>query len=287
MKRASALTTLGDAAARGEALRFWREPRYDDLECLSATFRTYRYVPHTHETYAIAAVIEGCEAFFHRGARHYAAVGSIAVVPPDELHDGEPAGDSFAYRTLYPSVELMRAIAEDVFGRPVSGTPSFAQSVIDDPDLSGRLATLHGVLARPETPVLERDSLVAEFFELLLSRWGGDLKPRQSADVPAAIARARDYLEAHFDREVSLEELAGIAGLNRAHLIRAFRKAVGLTPHAYQLDRRVRAACHRLAAGEAPADVAAACGFCDQSHLNRVFKARIAVTPGQFRGRPL
>jgi AraC-like DNA-binding protein len=121
------------------------------------------------------------------------------------------------------------------------------------------------------------------FFAELLARWGGLGVIPTPGREDGPIARARAYLDAHFADDVPLERLAAVAGLNRAHLVRAFRRGVGTTPHAYLTDRRFRAARRRLAAGEMPADVAAACGFCDQSHLNRVFKARMAVTPGLFR----
>ena len=284
MYASSAFTTLSDAIGRGDAVRFWREPRYDGLECLSATFRTHRYVPHTHETYAVAAVLDGCEAFNHRGVRHYASAGSIAVVCPDELHDGEPAGEGFVYRTVYPSVELMRSIAEDISGARFLGTPGFAMSVISDAPLAAELAGLHATLANPEKAILERDTRLTAFFANLLRRHGGlDARPRLGREA-GPVARARAYLDANFDRDVGLEELAAVARLNRSHFVRAFRKELGTTPHAYLLDRRFRAAGRMLAAGESAAEVAVACGFCDQSHLNRVFKARMGVTPGAFRG---
>ncbi len=97
------------------------------------------------------------------------------------------------------------------------------------------------------------------------------------------MARVRDYLEAHLTEEVELADLARLAGLSRSHFIRAFRRETGLTPHAYLMDRRFRAASRLLERGEAPGVVAAACGFFDQSHLNRVFKARMGVTPGVYR----
>ena len=284
MSVSSAFTTLADALERGEAVRFWREPRYDGLECLSATFRTHRYVPHTHETYAVAAVLEGCEAFNHRGARHYVPVGSLAVVCPDELHDGEPAGEGFVYRTLYPSVELMRSIAEEISDKPYGGTPGFAMSVVEDEQLAAELAWLHATLASPDKPLLERDTRVTAFFANLLRRHSGlDARPRLGREN-GPVMRARDYLDAHYAQEVTLEDLAGVARLNRAHFVRAFRQVLGTTPHAYLLDRRFRAAARMLAEGDNVAEVALACGFCDQSHLNRVFKARMGVTPGAFRG---
>ena len=74
-----------------------------------------------------------------------------------------------------------------------------------------------------------------------------------------------------------------LAGLPRHHLIRAFRRETGLTPHAYLIDVRVRRARERLRRGESLGEVAAATGFCDQPHLTRAFKARLGVTPGAFR----
>ena len=82
---------------------------------------------------------------------------------------------------------------------------------------------------------------------------------------------------------MSLADLARLAGLPRHHLIRAFRRETGLTPHAYLVDIRIRRARERLRRGESPGAVAAATGFCDQAHLTRAFKARLGVTPGVFR----
>jgi len=81
---------------------------------------------------------------------------------------------------------------------------------------------------------------------------------------------------------VSLAELAGVAGLSRFELLRRFRQQNGLTPHAFQRDRRIDRARAMLGAGEPPAAVAAACGFADQPHLSRVFKRLVGVTPGAY-----
>ena len=80
-----------------------------------------------------------------------------------------------------------------------------------------------------------------------------------------------------------LTELAQIARLSTYHLIRAFRAEIGLTPHAYLVDVRVRRARDLLRVGQAPAEVALGVGFADQAHLTRAFKSRIGVTPGAYR----
>ena len=274
-----------DLLAAGDVTHFWRVPRYRGLDCLRATFRRHAYARHSHETYAIAAILDGCETFFHRGEQRYAWAGSVAVVCPDEIHDGEPYGGGFEYRTFYPSAELMQEIAEDVAGRPLSRPPWFSRSVIEDTGLARAHAELHACLSQDGgwTSEMEQDTRLIHFLSRLIARWA-DLDAVPEIRYGArGIARVRDYLEAHLDQDADLASLAGLADLSRSHFIRAFSKETGLTPHAYLVDRRFRAASRLLGKGEAPGDVAAACGFFDQSHLNRVFKARMGVTPGAYR----
>ncbi|MBZ6075235.1 AraC family transcriptional regulator [Microvirga puerhi] len=274
-----------DQRAAGDVTHFWRVPRHRGLECLRAIFRRHAYARHSHETYAIAAVSSGCETFYYRGEQHYAAPGTVAVVCPDEIHDGAPYGDGFEYRTFYPSAELMREIAEDVTGRPIFSPPWFARAVIPDPELAQAHAQLHACLCHDDvrTSEMEQDVRLVEYLSVLIARWADVDAPRPARYGPKGIARVRDYLDAHLGQEAELSDLAVMAGLSRSHFIRAFQKETGLTPHAYLLDRRFRAARRLLERGEIPSAVAATCGFFDQSHLNRVFKARMGITPGAYR----
>ena len=80
-----------------------------------------------------------------------------------------------------------------------------------------------------------------------------------------------------------MKELAQLAGMSRFQLIRTFRAATGMTPHAYQLNLGVNRARDGLQAGSALADIACELGFADQSHLQRVFKAHAGISPGRYR----
>ncbi|MEQ9640142.1 MAG: AraC family transcriptional regulator [Alphaproteobacteria bacterium] len=93
-----------------------------------------------------------------------------------------------------------------------------------------------------------------------------------------------DFVEAHLEQNLTLQELADEAGLSAYHFARAFKTAVGHSPHAYLNQRRVARARRLLSEGEAPlADVALACGFCSQPHFTRAFKGATGLTPGVFR----
>ena len=68
-------------------------------------------------------------------------------------------------------------------------------------------------------------------------------------------------------------------------LIRLFRERTGLPPHALQIAHRVKAARRMLEAGETIAQVAAATGFADQSHLHRHFQRSLGLTPAKYQRR--
>jgi AraC family transcriptional regulator len=76
--------------------------------------------------------------------------------------------------------------------------------------------------------------------------------------------------------------LARMVELNPVYLGRSFRQHMGLPPHAYQRQIRLNRACRMLQLGVPASQVGYAVGFADQSHLTRVFKRVLGVTPAQY-----
>ena len=106
------------------------------------------------------------------------------------------------------------------------------------------------------------------------------------ADDPAgaSVARVREKIEANLEADLSLESLAEESGYSRAHFLRMFRAATGLTPHQYVIEVRLARAQERLRqAGSSIVDVAASCGFASQAHMTSVFRARLGVTPARLK----
>ena len=269
----------------GDSARYWRAPRYGGLECLAARFFSHRYAPHTHDTYVVGAIVAGCETFVLRGERRYGRPGDLCFVHPGDVHDGEPYGDGYAYRMSYPSVDLLREIARELTGRETCATPFFPEPVVNDPDGTARFVAAHKGLGGSD--LLYSDERFVSVMAMILSRHArlGDPAPVGTERGP--VRRAQDYLDAHYAETIDLPTLAGVAGVSRFHLIRAFRKETGLTPYAWLADRRIKAARGLLAGGRTPGAVALDCGFADQSHLTRAFKARVGVTPARFRAAAL
>lgn len=94
----------------------------------------------------------------------------------------------------------------------------------------------------------------------------------------------REHLERHYARGVTLAELAELAGVHRVHLVRGFRRGVGLTPGAFQRRLRLEHARRALEGSSRPiADIALDAGFASQSHLTRWFQRTWGLPPQAWR----
>lgn len=103
------------------------------------------------------------------------------------------------------------------------------------------------------------------------------------AGLGAALARRlADHLERNGMEPLTLRALEDETGLSPYSIIRAFRRDVGTTPHAFLMHLRVRHAARLLVAGESIVAAAAEAGFADQSHFTRHFKRAFGMTPGRY-----
>lgn len=103
---------------------------------------------------------------------------------------------------------------------------------------------------------------------------------------PHWLARALDYLHAHFREVVTLAQVAAAADVHPVHLARDFRRRQGVTVGDYIRRLRVEFACRQLVTTDRPiVDIAFLSGFCDHSHMTRVFRRHTGLTPVEFRAK--
>jgi len=261
----------------------WRAADLGGLELLRATLSEFAFHPHAHEEFFIALTEGGLATPKYRGDTHVIGPGDLIVLNPEEAHaGGPPAEGSWTYRALYPRPDLMREMmAEFPGGRPAM--PAFGSDVVRDREVAARLRRFHWLSESPESSMLERQAHLAEALVLLVSRHAAPpQEPRPPGRERRAVRLSREYLEEHAEENVALEALARFAGLSAFHLCRIFRETVGMTPHAYQTQVRVRRAKSLLRAGLPITLVAAEAGFYDQAHLTRHFKRIVGLTPGRY-----
>ena len=107
---------------------------------------------------------------------------------------------------------------------------------------------------------------------------------KQASPLPGHILRRVIERMRNLDTELSLQVLAKESGYSRVHFIRMFRAATGYTPHNYLLKLRVDRVRELLAnPAWSLTDIALECGFSSHSHLSRVFRQVLGVTPSAYR----
>lgn len=110
------------------------------------------------------------------------------------------------------------------------------------------------------------------------------LNPVRGGLTARQLKRVREFIDAQIPIEITISDLAALAGLSHYHFIRAFKDTVGFTPYQYVQSERIRRARALLSNPDLSlGDVALAVGFSDASHLNRVFRKFVGVTPTAFR----
>jgi AraC family transcriptional regulator len=98
------------------------------------------------------------------------------------------------------------------------------------------------------------------------------------------IARVRAYIDSNLHRTIHIRDLSAVARRSPAHFSRKFKVAVGESPHAYVVRRRLERACHLMMTSAEPlSEVALSVGFSDQAHLCRLFRQAFGQSPANWR----
>ena len=102
--------------------------------------------------------------------------------------------------------------------------------------------------------------------------------------TPTQLSRVKQLVYGRMDQEISLDEMAGAAGLSTSYFNQMFRRSTGQAAHQFVLNTRVEHAKDLLKLpGLRVIDVAVSCGFQTSQHFARVFRSVCAVTPTEYR----
>ena len=255
----------------------WQPPGFPGLEILRGSFR-HEFPRHYHDGLMVSVTDSGAQEVEYKGASYVASAGQIVAMPAGEVHAVRTrSAEGWRYSVFtvpYTLISLPLDQLRQGFLSPV---------VINDGELARQLRAAHEAFSCTSTQ-LECEERLLSALDLFFTRHANPATPAvPSFRNPQAVRRAIEYLSEHCDRNVALAELAAAAELDGFLLTREFTRSMGIPPHAYHLQRRIRAAQKRLAVGESVTDVAQQLGFSDQAHLTRLFKRIVGVTPGRYR----
>ncbi len=96
--------------------------------------------------------------------------------------------------------------------------------------------------------------------------------------------RVRAYIDSNLHRTIHIRDLSAVACRSKAHFSRKFKPAVGESPHAYVVKRRLERACHlMITSATSLSEIALSVGFSDQAHLCRLFRQAFGQSPAHWR----
>jgi hypothetical protein len=185
----------------------------ESLELRVGTSFLHAYPLHWHDDFFFSAITAGAGHFYYRGSDHLATRGTLVLVAPGEIHTHDDHDGGRSFRAMFISSAALAELASEVTqgGDPISGVPS---SAFSNEGLFRTFLQLHQALDGCGNR-LHRDSLLLSFLAELIPQASGERFP---VPMPGrenlAVRRAREFLDQHYNREISLKELAAVANLS-------------------------------------------------------------------------
>jgi AraC-like DNA-binding protein len=260
--------------------RYWIHQQMTGLSCLCADFTSHDYAPHSHDALVVAVTEKGGSEFRSRGEVGEATSSVLLVFNPDEPHSGCMArSERWRYRGLYLTQSALAILARTL---GIDAVPYFTANAHDDAELIAAFLNLHQALQAGRDVLLVREQLIGSFGRLF-RRYGseGARIPVASRDH-GAVSTVQALIRDQYGEQLTLDTMGRAVDLTPFQLIGLFKRTIGLTPHAYLTQVRLKAAMRAMRAGVDLAEAALTAGFYDQSALTNHFKRAYGITPLQW-----
>ncbi len=236
---------------------------------------------HSHQEYQLGISFDCQGEYFYRGAYYPVPIGNLSIIHSGEVHSPSertylPQPATFWMMHVEPSLleETALEIASNI------KVPFFTEPVLSDRTLIKLFQNLC-LSVQNGKPQLKQDSAILDFFSYLITA-RSILASKSYPTENKAITHVCDYLQANYQENISLSELADIVGMSRFYLSRLFRREKGISLNAYQTQIKIERA-KKLLSQEMPiSQVATATGFYDQSHFGYHFKRLVGTTPRNY-----
>ncbi|MDX5378716.1 MAG: AraC family transcriptional regulator [Halomonas sp.] len=271
-------------ARQSSRFDYYKSRQIPELTVLEASLSDFSYDRHAHEEYAFGVTLSGRQDFFSGGEFHRSPPGNVIQFNPEQVHDGHPGDDTtLGYVMIYVPAAQLEASFADAAGSECAARFHGSETLLADPELRHAILDLAQLMIHRQGTRIDQEHALHRMATRLVQR-AGRFQPGGRVSRPdALLRRAKEYVLANLEADLSLDDISQAAHLSKYHFLRLFRQQFGITPHQYVLSCRVNAARSALEAGAAPSEVAFRYGFTDLSHFNRRFKRIYGKTPHQYQ----
>jgi AraC-like DNA-binding protein len=257
-----------------------------NVELMRTWYQRQAFPRHTHEYFTLALGLRGSGVVWFRGADHVRRLGELVVIPPGEVHTGGPAPGSamLSYLALHVPPSVLSLCAE-ARGLPSESSANITTAIFRNAAISAELRRLDAAMGATLDVGAAAEAVTAALDRLLGHFADASRSVEKTCDEPRLVRVVRQIIDDCYADSglTSLSTLSASCGVTPFHIVRLFTRSVGISPHRYLVQVRVRRARELLARGIPPSYVAATTGFADQSHLTTQFKRLVGTTPGSYQ----
>jgi len=267
-------------AIGNEALIIKEIPGIRNLRIVTGVDILNDFPRHVHHDSVAGVIIAGKRKMIISGSDYVMSAGDIFIINSGEPHSLlSPGGEPHSYKVLIIPDDILKTVAADIYCNGFN--LAFSNCIKNDPDSFRRIIELFDVLDDADS-LLESESVLFSFLEFLVRYHSASGFPADENKFSISVRLAKEYINNNFREQISLGDLSDLTGVSPFHLNRIFTEETGISPHAYQIHRRIEFSKRLLLDGLSIAYVSAESGFSDQSHYTRFFKRITGTTPGRF-----
>jgi AraC-like DNA-binding protein len=265
-----------------ESIKVFSLPFFSGAEAIIGQHVINEFRRHIHKTYIIGIVEQGRRIITHSDGSAQVSENEIFVLNPSQVHSCNSKSQSgHSYKVLSISSQTMQSIASQISEKPEK-RPFFKNVRYENDVLSDRIIRLFDLIEDPESDIQIESNLYSFLTYLIMSFSESPPLISATGEQTDSIKRVCDYIGQNYMENLSLKKLAEVACLSPFHFQREFKKSIGITPHEYLSDIRIRESKMLLLNSEDIADIAIQLGFFDQSHFSKIFKKTVGVPPGKY-----
>lgn len=254
------------------------------------SFPRYRMMCHWHVEYELIRVISGKLRLRIDENDFVLTAGEAIMIHGGTLHSGEPENCIYecAVFSISPLTQLpgCKEQLSTILGKETEISRIYS---IDDKEIINAVNEFFDALSNSDKGYkLAVLGGLYRIFSVIIKKGLYGERTKENQDIENRyINRFKNlltWLEEHYKENITLDQIAGIAGFSPKYFCRLFSKMTGRSPIDYLNCYRIDRASEMLLGTEKPIiDIAAECGFYDLSYFVKVFKKYKGIPPGQYR----
>ncbi len=248
-------------------------------ECRYSKNSSRHYKDHMHKTFGVGAVDQGEVIYLIDGQVMKLQPGSLALINPETLHSCNPIQHcKRSYYMLSLDAEWCLQLQQSLW-QLETFSPVTTILLEDNSLYQQYINTMESLMG--EENLLAKEQMLVDLVEKIFLQ---TCEPGAVKKEPLLqIEQLKLQLSTNLDMDISMKQISIELDANPYTLLRQFKAVTGITPHAYRLNCRIELAKKLLQNGFDLSQVALKCGFFDQSHFHRHFKAITTMTPKEYQ----